>query len=767
MPDTDYDDLPSPPRARSHSRTIAASAAGRLYGRKAARKPVGGSAHSGGAGGASGEAGSGGDSSASDEATSVAGGSERSSRSARSTGGARGQVGRAGKVTRRGKERAAEEGSEDGDDDEIGQGLAPGGSSRKLHSTKPASGRPSSTSAKTTSRSGGAGDATTERAGRAKCALAEEDEQDKRSRSSAATPQRARSSRGSSPSSSPRKRALGDKSNLTADSPRKISRTRPSQLALPGPSSGISSSRSPGGSSLSVFRDQPSTSAAVHPASSSSSRLAPPAPSASATAQSVPRPRAPRAAQAVAGSAAAQSLPHRPLAFSSSFLRSPSPDLAAAGRQLNPPPSPRAPQHASPARLAVPGGSRPSLGAPGMPAPWALAAPAGEHSSSPRRAHEPLGEHGAPVFRYTTSEFDDAPSLRLSPGGPGGGGIEDDGAGMESSIVLETWEDEQSRRSAVRARELEELLAEADEQGMADDEGGGEEEEGDKTLRPGADLLPDLGEDAAMPMGADDEGSPVVSGALAQGDEDEGGEDEIVLVGLEQRVALEPIVEQDPVDEDDADDTIKALAPLPHRVGLAQTQNAAQQALVSPDESAAYDRISPDRASSSSSATAPRPRPHPRPRSILTAFSASSMPPRVPRPSVDEPLDDGPPSDEDPLGYALRTTGTFSSEDDLPDSAPSDESALEDYLAEREVGRAVKPTSGQREKRVAASARAKRLRLKEGAREGLERHILDVDEAKAGSTVQRLIEMRARGAEEEEEHALEAMRRQKKRWITG
>lgn len=279
-----------------------------------------------------------------------------------------------------------------------------------------------------------------------------------------------------------------------------------------------------------------------------------------------------------------------------------------------------------------------------MPAPWALAAPAGEHSSSPRRAHEPVGERGAPVFRYTTSEFDDAPSLRLSLGGASGaGGIEDDG-----------------------------------------------------------------------------------------------------------------------------DETLKGLAPPARLDGPAQAHNAAPAGR--DEDMAEIHPVSPDRASSSSSATAPRPRrrARPRPRPVPTSFSASSMPPRVARPAIDEPLDDGPPSDEDPFGYALRTTGTFSSEDDLPDSAPSDESALEDYLAEREVGRAVKPTSGQRDKRVAASARARRLRLVEGAREGLERNVLDVGEAHVGDAVRRLMASRAEGADEqEEEEALEAWRRQKRKWMTS
>ncbi|GAA5927591.1 hypothetical protein JCM3775_006026 [Rhodotorula graminis] len=768
MPDTDYDDLPSPPRARSHSRTGAAGAAGRLYGRKAARKPVGGSAHHGGGGGASGEEGSGGESSPSVEARSVGGGSQRSSRSSRSQGAARGQGGRAGKVTRRGKEREADEESDEGNDDEVGLGIAPGGRSRvkgKLHTARPSSSltavRPSSSSIFSLYRSGDNGGATSDRVGRAKRTATEEDEQEqnKRSRSSAASSQRARSPRSSSTFSSPRKRALGDKSNLTADSPRKASRARPSQLVLPGPSSTTSSSRSPraSASSLGVFRDQPSTSAAVHPASSSSSHLAPPPPIPPSTAQSASRARPPRAALAVT----AHSMPHRAPTFSTSLARSTSPDLSGARGALNPPPSPRAPQPASPARLGVPGGSRPSLGAPGMPAPWALAAPAGQHSSSPRRAHEPVVEHGAPVFRYTTSEFDDAPSLQLSLGD--GGAAEDDGAGMESSIVLETWEDEQSRRSEAREPVLEGLLAEGAEHEMADDEGGSDDEVGDMTLRPGAGLL-DVSASEEMPM--DDDMGAAQGGDAAERDDEESelGADDLVLVGRAPK-AREPVVAPNLADEDDGDATIKAPSRLARRDEPAQALDDAQQPAApdSPDQHLA-DHFWPARTSSSSSSSSTA---SPRRRPVKISFSASLMPPRRPRLSVDKPLEDGPLSDEDPLGYALRTTATYSSEDDLADSAPSDESALEDYLAEREVGRAVKPTSGQRDKRVAASARARRLRLVDGAREGLERKVLDVDEADMRGALRRLLEARAEGADEQEEEALKAWHKQKKQWVTG
>lgn len=132
-------------------------------------------------------------------------------------------------------------------------------------------------------------------------------------------------------------------------------------------------------------------------------------------------------------------------------------------------------------------------------------------------------------------------------------------------------------------------------------------------------------------------------------------------------------------------------------------------------------------------------------------YTASFMPPRHPRWPIDEPPADGPPSSEDELAYYLRTTGTFSSEDDLPLSGegPSDESAHEDWLAEREVGRAIKPSSRQREKRLAAYDAARglaQLRLGEGSggrRQQLQREILPLDEVRLPRRMRASIEAKA------------------------
>lgn len=97
-------------------------------------------------------------------------------------------------------------------------------------------------------------------------------------------------------------------------------------------------------------------------------------------------------------------------------------------------------------------------------------------------------------------------------------------------------------------------------------------------------------------------------------------------------------------------------------------------------------------------------------------FTSTFMPPRRSRSTISAPSPSGPPSSEDDLAYYLRTTGTYSSEDDLPLSSPLGSSAEEDRLAEAEVGRAVKPSSRQRQKRVEAHEEAKRAREKERVR---------------------------------------------------
>ncbi|GAA5949397.1 hypothetical protein JCM10213_002997 [Rhodosporidiobolus nylandii] len=113
----------------------------------------------------------------------------------------------------------------------------------------------------------------------------------------------------------------------------------------------------------------------------------------------------------------------------------------------------------------------------------------------------------------------------------------------------------------------------------------------------------------------------------------------------------------------------------------------------------------------------------PQPKSL---FSATFMPPRRPRPAVSPALPSGPPSSEDDLAYYLRVTGTFSSEDDLSSCFASggevgamSSGAEENALADNEVGRAVKASSRQREKRIAAHDEASRTKEARAAVKGL------------------------------------------------
>lgn len=127
--------------------------------------------------------------------------------------------------------------------------------------------------------------------------------------------------------------------------------------------------------------------------------------------------------------------------------------------------------------------------------------------------------------------------------------------------------------------------------------------------------------------------------------------------------------------------------------------------------------------------------PSPRP-----TYSASFLPPRLPRSPryVPPPSSSSPPlpsSSEDDLAYLIRTTATHSSEDDLLPPRTSDSELSSDEkdfrAAEREVGRGVKTSSGQRRKRVELREKMRRsgLRIgqgKGGRRLGWKREILDL-----------------------------------------
>ncbi|BGP47092.1 hypothetical protein JCM10450v2_002944 [Rhodotorula kratochvilovae] len=780
MPDTDYDSLPSPPKARARTRPGAGSAAGgRLYGRKAARRVVGvGSAH-GGAEVAS---------SSSDEGEDARVG-EQGRRAGKEKGGAKGGAKGAGKkraVARR-KEREEEgdvESNDDGDPEDAEVLLPLTG-----RSSKRATGKASASSVKTASSPKRGrkvvAHASVESDGEHVLASSTAPGPSRRIRalhavSSATTHPAGNEARGPlsrkssnamqgdvpplmaakavkardptsvsrlspaveqiravSPPLSPRARALVDKSNLTADSPRRTAmQGRPSQSALStlAPRPSVSRESSPGLGSLSVFRDLPAS--ALQGAGGLSSRPAPlPLPSLSASTRLSAHPRIPRAASPYR--LASEPPPSRPSPAHRALSRSPSATAHALPRRsISLHTSPRAPHRTSPALLAVPGTSRDSLAPSSLPAPWALAAPASarlEASSSPAAAEE---GGDAPVFRYTTTEFGHAPSLRLSLDGGAserevrtGAAEEDDGPGMESSIVLETWEDELSRVAG----------GEREVTPIAEDAG-----DGDETVmpaKPGIEVDPL--HDGAMDV---DGVAPIQPQPLKV---------DLAEIGGAAELNGEPAAMDEAGDE-----TIKGVAPVRTQDNVehsatpelpdAEAAEHPVEEIIELDEVLAAEPRSPKAFSAAVSPPPP------------AFFTASSMPPRRARPSVDDPL----PTDD--LAYYLRTTGTYSSEDDLPSSAPSDTSEREDYLAEREIGRGVKPSSRQREKRLAASAEAKRLRLAAGRREGREREVLDVGEVKLSRVVRHAIERRAMGvtaAEEEEIRA--ALRKQKAGWRTG
>ncbi|GAA5965776.1 hypothetical protein JCM3765_007344 [Sporobolomyces pararoseus] len=83
-------------------------------------------------------------------------------------------------------------------------------------------------------------------------------------------------------------------------------------------------------------------------------------------------------------------------------------------------------------------------------------------------------------------------------------------------------------------------------------------------------------------------------------------------------------------------------------------------------------------------------------------YDACHLPPRRPRVRLSSPTPvSKPASDEDDLAFLIRTTATRSSEDDLPPIDPDLSSDEKDFQsAEREIGRGIKSTSGQRGKRI-------------------------------------------------------------------
>ncbi|GAA5864291.1 hypothetical protein JCM1840_006732 [Sporobolomyces johnsonii] len=260
-----------------------------------------------------------------------------------------------------------------------------------------------------------------------------------------------------------------------------------------------------------------------------------------------------------------------------------------------------------------------------------------------------------PVFRYTITQFDTPPIDRPSSPFPlqtERVGKQDEGAGMNSSIMLETYE-----KGKVTV---------------------GEE--------------PCMAETQEMQEGAVEEVAQAAS----------------VHKEADPNTVVEAM--------DDADQTLQPghVSDMPDPMVDTFDERALPSASVA--AAAAVDELPPP-ASPSSSLDLPSPPAHLKalrgapPPSHPSLYSATFMPPRRPRPVLPAAPSSSstsaqPASSEDDLAYLIRTTGTYSSEDDLPfeSSASLSSDEREFQRAEREVGRALKPSSGQREKRIALAA---------------------------------------------------------------
>ena len=384
------------------------------------------------------------------------------------------------------------------------------------------------------------------------------------------------------------------------------------------------------------------------------------------------------------------------------------------------------------------------------PAPWALSTPAApglQHSSSPTG---PATE-GLPVFQFTTTEFGDLPSLQLEPaiGGRGGCGgdrksllatIDGDvaGEGMDSTIMLETWDDSASASQPAQTSPMMTGRVAAEEEELV------EPSDGNTTIKANTSLRDAVGEVEAHAEG--DDGDSTVRGAPSEGDpqqEETRGMEEPEQGGV-TNPADASMISPEPVEATASGETVvdnevgEIGGVSQHSQGSTQTEEAVIHGPV-PDPPAETPTVEETRPKAKRHSTEP------------LHYTSSFLPPRHPRWPTDDSLPDGPPSSEDELAYYLRTTGTFSSEDDLPvsDEAPSDESAKEDWLAEREVGRAVKASSRQREKRVAAYDQARssaRLRVGDGVggrRKEWKREILPLDQVRLPRLMREAIEAKA------------------------
>ncbi|GAA5845326.1 hypothetical protein JCM5353_006465 [Sporobolomyces roseus] len=332
-----------------------------------------------------------------------------------------------------------------------------------------------------------------------------------------------------------------------------------------------------------------------------------------------------------------------------------------------------------------------------------------------------------PTFRFTTTTFPDAPpsptlalGLKESEFGiGGGGGKEAEGAGMESTFLLESWdanntvlsqdpvevteEEKEEVRESGNTEEGEKVME--DEIEMEEDKGGFEfADETNSTIRGGG------CQESSVEMTVQQEETNVLE------EKEEEGVKEEVRSNREGSVGVPEILEM-PRGVEDSDDL------------EFEEESDRETAYEAEDSNGSSQQQDPTKSSDSDHSSSSPP--------LRPIYTASFLPPRRPR-SLSHPLklsraSYSPPkipSDEDDLAFLIRTTATHSSEDDLPplsSDLSSDERSFR--LAEREIGRGTKTSSNQRGKRVALRDKLRGLKIgqgKEGRRLGWKREIIDL-----------------------------------------
>ncbi|GAA5892845.1 uncharacterized protein JCM6883_007492 [Sporobolomyces salmoneus] len=373
-----------------------------------------------------------------------------------------------------------------------------------------------------------------------------------------------------------------------------------------------------------------------------------------------------------------------------------------------------------------------------------------------------------PEFQFTTTLFENSLSFSRSlfnlPDGEGTDGFigagfmeghkEGEGWGMDSGFVLESWDQERfEREDALEAQEEERRRAAEEEEKrvtleskeveveLCGKEGGKilveeGEEENEKTFEMEKGIEAQFGDESNSTIKASEVAMSRGGNILHEEKEEEENEMVSAKTFEEAESEVESGNESDTEAEESESDSAGEVVGAEAEVAGQQMEEVLEfdppeleEASPSNEMNDEEQDLIPDDDSTSSNPSSP-----------LPLYDALHLPPRRPRsprflPSPSNlalPLD----SSEDDLAYLIRTTATHSSEDDLPpppSDCSSDEREFE--LAEREVGRGVKTTSRQREKRVEESRKRGRgyLRIGEGKggrRLRWKREIIDLEETR-------------------------------------